>query len=147
MVNRSHNTKAIGQILNHPRVYGMVSDDCSPDPFLPPEGGFYIVNDAETGVVRLDQAGAMTCAAHIATLPVMRGKAKMFVKDALDWGFQNTLYTKVIALIPEFNRLAIKLCDDCGFSREGISTKSFLKNWKMHDQILFGITKTEFYGG
>jgi RimJ/RimL family protein N-acetyltransferase len=29
----------------------------------------------------------------------------------------------------------------CGFVKEGLLKKSFLKNWKLYDQEIYGITK------
>jgi len=146
VVFKTDDLKAVAKILNHPRVYGMISEDSAPVPFEPGPG-FYIMNEEETGVVRIDHATAISCSAHIAAMPSLWGKARGFTKDALSWGFNNTQYTKVIALIPSFNLLALSLCDDCGFLREGLITQSYLKNWEYHDQVVFGITKNQFYGG
>tara|TARA_Y100000310_G_scaffold136383_1_gene135236 strand:- start:29 stop:487 length:459 start_codon:yes stop_codon:yes gene_type:complete len=147
VVHKTNDMEGVAKILNHPRVYNMAADDLSPKPYIPDVSGFYIMNEGKTGVVRLDRAGAICCNAHIAALPELWGKGVEFAKEAISWGFKNTTYTKVVALVPEYNGLTLSLCDNCGFKREGLVTKSFLKNWKCHDQVLFGITKTEFFKG
>jgi len=145
MVYQTHDINAVDRILNHPRVYDSISDDSSPRPYFSPPEGFYIMDDTQAGVIALQKINGIACQAHIATLPEMWGRARAFVKEALCWGFVNTQYIKVVATIPEFNRPAMRLCHDCGFTIEGILTGSFLKDWKMHDQIIFGMTSAEIY--
>jgi len=134
---------AVAKILNHPKVYNMVSDDSVPFPYDPPPG-FWVTNKEETGVVRIDPLNGICCVVHIAAVPELWGNSMAFVSAALEWGLLNTGYNKVIAMIPEYNKLTIKLCLKCGFEQEGRIKKSFLKNWKFHDQLLFGLSKTDF---
>ena len=143
MVHRTSDLDVVGRILNHPMVYGMISDDTTPDPYEPVDG-LYIMNDEETGVVRIDPVNGICCIVHIATLPELWGTAESFVMEVIDWGINNTAYNKVIALVPEYNKLTLRLCLKCGFEQEGRIKKSFLKNWKFHDLVLFGLTKTDF---
>jgi RimJ/RimL family protein N-acetyltransferase len=58
--------------------------------------------------------------------------------------FQQTPCLKIVAIIPEFNRLMIKCVKDCGMKEEGILTSSFMKHFKMYDQYIYGITKGEY---
>jgi len=143
MVFRTKDLEVVSKILNHPDVYSRMFDDATPKPFKPVEG-FYVINQEYTGVVRVDQMNGICCFVHIATLPELWGKAYEFTIDVLKWGFVHTPFIKVIAIIPEFNRAAIGLCVRCGFEREGRIKKSFLKRWKMHDQVLFGLNKSDF---
>jgi len=138
---------AVAKILNHPKVFGMATDDTSPDPAVPDPDAFYIIDDEESGVVRVDHVNGVCCMVHIAALPNLWGRTKDFAKEALDWGFRNTGYMKVLAMVPVFNLLAIRLCKASGFKVEGHAKKSFLKNWELHNQILFGLTKSDFYKG
>jgi RimJ/RimL family protein N-acetyltransferase len=55
--------------------------------------------------------------------------------------FYNTSCLKIIAIIPEYNRLMRKAVQKAGLVQEGIITKSFLKWMKMHDMYVYGITK------
>lgn len=50
---------------------------------------------------------------------------------------------KIVAIIPEFNKLMINCLKKIGMKQEGIITKSFKKWMKLHDQIIFGMTKME----
>ena len=143
MVFRTKDLESVSKILNHPDVYSKMFDDATPEPIKPAEG-FYIINQEHTGVVRVDRMNGICCSVHIATLPELWGKAYEFTIEALGWGFENTSFIKIIAIIPEFNRPAMCLCSRCGFQREGWIKKSFLKRWELHDQILFGLNKSDF---
>ena len=143
VIYRSVDIDDISKVLNHPRVFHFLTDDLSPafyEPVISPQV-IYLMNKQKTGVVRIDPMNGVTCNAHIATLPEMWGDAVSFVKEALVWGFKNTKYLKVLAMVPEFNEHAIALMPKSGFVREGVLRKSFLKNWKLHDQIVFGLCK------
>jgi len=142
-VYRTIDVDAISNILNHPKVFNFITDDRSPDFFTPIVNPqiIYLIDDKKQGVVRIDPMNGIMCSVHIATLPDMWGNAVNFVKECLAWGWQNTTYMKVIAIIPEFNKHTISLATRSGFEREGVLRKSFLKNWKLHDQVVFGLCK------
>lgn len=57
--------------------------------------------------------------------------------------FYSTPCLKVVAIIPEFNRLMRRCVEKNGMKKEGILTKSYLKWSRLHDQIIYGITKGE----
>ena len=141
MVERTTDMEAVARIFNHPKVYEWISDDTSVPPFIPDPAQFYLMNEEKTGVVRLEHLNGITCMVHIGTLPELWGRATSFVKECRDWAFENTRYTKFVSLAPEYNRVAILFGRRCGFKVEGKITKSFLKNWKLHDQIVLGLSK------
>lgn len=146
MVSETQDTAAISNVFTHPKVYRHLIDDANskdPDGFSP-QAGLYIMNEKKTGIVMLAPVNGTCCSAHIATLPRLWGRARKFVREALTWGFNHTTYTKVIAFVPEFNRLTVSLCEDCGFELEGTIRKSFLKNYTYYDQFLYGMTKRDF---
>ena len=138
--------EAVSKIINHPEVYGWVSDDCSPDEYVPDARNLYIINDEGPAVIRVDHFNGVTCQVHTSTTPELSGPAKDFVAEAIAWGWENTRYSKIIYLVPSFNRLADRLCRSCGFKKEGIITKSFLKNFKLYDQVIYGMSKYEGEG-
>ena len=146
MIFQSIDKEAISKIYNHPKVYKWISDDCSPRPYEPVINNsfIYLIDETKNGVIRIEPVNSICCQVHTALSPEIWGKGFEFVKNATAWGFQNTRYMKIITLVPEYNRLAISLCKKCGFKQEGIIEKSFLKNWKLYDQILFGLTKKQF---
>ncbi len=141
MINRATDMEAVSRIFNHPKVYEWVSDDSAIPPYIPDPSHFYVMNEEKTGVARIDQLNGVTCIIHIATLPEMWGRATTFVKEGIVWLFKNTRYLKIVSLAPECNRVAIMFGKRCGFKIEGKITKSFLKDWVLHDQIIFGLSK------
>lgn len=141
MVKRTDDMEAVSRILNHPKVYEWISDDTSIPPCTPNPNNFYVMNEEKTVVVRIDQLNGITCMVHIAAIPELWGKTASFVKEGVAWVFKNTTYSKIISLASEHNRAAIALGKRCGFKVEGKITKSFLKNWVLHDQIIFGLSK------
>ncbi len=133
----------ISRVFNHPKVYPFITDDLSPqfyEPVLHPQIQ-YLVDESQEGVIRVDPLNGIACTVHIATTPKMWGRAHDFVKEAIQWGFANTTYQKVVAMVPAFNDHTLKLVRDVGFAQEGVLKKSFLKSWKHHDQIVFGLFK------
>ena len=134
---------AVAKIINHPRVYDHLTDDLSPEVYVPDSSRIYIINEEATGVIRLDPLTGTCCLVHIAAMPELWGKTKEFVREVIEWGWANTCYSKAQSLTPVFIPLAIRLAKSCGFKQEGILKKSYLKNFKLYDQVLLGLSKYE----
>lgn len=145
MVYNCINKAVIENIILHPKVITWLTDDNSKhyDVVIHPQI-YYLVNEANTGVIRVDPMNSVTCSVHIATLPELWGNGHAFVQEALDWGFANTLYQKIVGIIPVYNEKVIKLVKDFNFKQEGVLTKSFLKNWVLADQLIFSLNKGDF---
>ena len=141
MINRATDMEAVSRIFNHPKVYEWVSDDSAIPPYIPDPGHFYLMNEEKTVVGRIDQMNGVTCIIHIASFPEMLGSVYPFMIEGRDWLFKNTSYVKIVGIVPEYNKAAIALGKRCGFKIEGKITKSFLKDWVLHDQIIFGLSK------
>jgi RimJ/RimL family protein N-acetyltransferase len=133
----------ITAMVNSPEIYRWLTDDLSPEVFVCDEA-LYLTNADRSGIVKIEQMNGVTAQVHIAVFRRLLGRTGEFVKDVLEWGFNNTTFMKVITFVPAYNRLALKLAQRSGFKEEGIVTKSFLKEWVLHDQYVYGITKEEF---
>lgn len=103
----------------------------------------YLTDEKEQGIIRIDALNGITGSVHIATIPEMKGRAYKFAEEAKEWVFKNTQYMKIVAMVPVFNNLTINLAKRVGFKEEGVLKKSFLKNWKLHDQLILGLSKGE----
>jgi len=57
--------------------------------------------------------------------------------------FSQTPCLKIIAIIPEFNKLMRKCVQSIGMKQEGVIKKSYLKRMRLHDQYLYGISKSD----
>lgn len=116
--------KAILSLLNHEWI-GVVEDDQI-------QGLFVLITQNSKSVE-----------IHTCLLPTLRGsKAIEAGKLILSLIFKN--YEKVISWIPENNRKAKLFSLRLGFEIEGINRASFLKNGKLQDQFLVGLTKGEY---
>jgi RimJ/RimL family protein N-acetyltransferase len=72
------------------------------------------------------------------------GKGVEISKLVRDVIFNSTQCLKLVAIIPEFNRITRRCVKKCGGEREGVLTKSYLKWARLHDQIVYGLTKGEY---
>lgn len=145
MIYNCINKTIIESIVLHPKVMTWLTDDNSKhyEVVIHPQV-YYLVNEENSGVVRVDPMNSVTCAVHIATLPSLWGHGHEFSQEVLEWIFKNTRYQKVVGIIPAYNDRVIKLVKDFNFKQEGLLTKSFLKNWVLADQIIFGLNKGDF---
>ena len=146
MIFNCQNEEDILRIWTHPKVLEMISDDLCPRCVRPPIASplLYLMNEAKTGVIMVVPVNGVTCVVHTACLPELWGKTSEFIRDCIDWGMDNTRYQKIITYIPAFNKLAIRAAKRAGFEQEGLVKQSFLKNWKLYDQYLFGLTKIDY---
>ena len=148
MIKICEDEKPIFEIMNHPKIFDMSSDDLSQKPFIPDMShAIYLINEEETGMASVVPISGVLCQVHVAVLPELWGGAVDFFKEAFKFGFEHTCFQKVMALVPEYNRLTIRIAGKVGMVQEGKLTKSFLKNWELHDQIIFGLNKIDFLAG
>ena len=141
MIKRTTDMELISKILNHPQVFDWITDDVSPCPCVPNPNHLHLVDETGTMLLTATHVNGITCEVHIAALPESWGRAVSFFKECISWGFENTRYTKVIGFTPAYNRAALALAKRAGFKEEGRIKNSFLKNWELHDQIVFGLSK------
>lgn len=71
------------------------------------------------------------------------GMGKDMCLESARFLFRNTPCIKLVAIIPEFNKLMRKCVINGGMTQEGKLTKSFVKGMKTHDQYIYGITRGE----
>lgn len=57
--------------------------------------------------------------------------------------FNNTQFRKIVSLVPTYKRHVIRYAELLGMRLEGINRKSYLKNGKIYDQWMYGITSSE----
>jgi RimJ/RimL family protein N-acetyltransferase len=139
---------AVNQIILNEFIQDDISDDLTKNmklTYLPNHVewlGVY-VDDKLKGLYLLIAQNSITAEIHTCLLPDVRGvKAIQAGKALLLHLFSK--YKKAISYIPEYNKKATLYASMLGFKIEGINRESFLKNGKIHDQYLVGITKGEF---
>ena len=93
------------------------------------------------GLFMLVPQNAVTAEIH--TCLLLRGKEAFQAGELLlDYLFNN--YQKAISYTPSTNKKALFYALRLGFKKEGVLTQSFLKNGKLLDQTLVGLTKGEY---
>ena len=135
--------EAIKRIFNDKRIYDYLVDDLTPEDIEPPQGCVYLLSEDGDGLVMVIPRNSVEAEVHIAVLPEARHRAFYYGKKALDWIFEQNVH-KVTAMIPQTNQQVYKYCLKLGFQQEGVNRMSFLKDGKLQDQWLIGLTKEEW---
>lgn len=135
---------AIKKIFSDESVFDLLTDDNTPRDFEVPQGVGYLLSDERDGVVMLVPRNSVEVECHICVLPSAKHKAYYYGERSLAYLFKETNCQKATAMIPEHNKQVYKYCMKLGFKQEGVNRKSFLKNGKLQDQNLVGLTKEEW---
>ena len=153
IIERTYDKELIERIATHPKIYKHGADDYSPsieeysaevwvsNPHCIALVGW--VEDNPVGAVLGHMRNGVTCEVHICVLPDYWSDSTLFAGDAVQWLFDNTGILKLVANIQANNMFAFKLARKVGFSLEGISRLSFLKNGILLDQYMFGLSKED----
>ncbi len=139
----------IRSILTDPSVYESSRADgaLAPAEFKPceHEGVWYALvlrESAPVGVWMLVPHSAICYEIHTALLPVVRGKDAVIAAQLMkQWVWDNTPCLRLITNVPAFNRRTAMFCRIVGMKQFGLNEKSFMKNGRLHDQLMFGISK------
>lgn len=148
-VEPTQDSELISSCIRHPRVWPSVSDDGSPlkETFSPvfSESIVYLAafdRGEFFGIFMLHAHNFICWEVHTCLLPSSWGeKAKRFASLCIDWIFSNTECKRLITNVPSNNVLALRLAKLSGMKEFGVNEKSFMKNGKVLDQIILGISK------
>ena len=143
----------VHRILKHPDIWGVITDDgaCSKEEFDMTEvlknDKVYVLLPEENILFLFFPVNAITWDGHINALKDSRGeKARQATIDVMEYMFTKTPCQKIIVYIAEIFSKVISHVIRCGFGQEGCLIGSYLKNGKIYNQHILGITKTEFHG-
>jgi len=145
---RSFDYRLIRHILTHPMIYRHITDDHSPPPeqYAPieSEGVWYILafEDEEIlGAWILHPQNSICWEIHTCLLPHAWGTPALIAGRMLpDWIWEHTPCRRVITNVPVFNRVALAYAQRVGMAQYGVNPASFLKDGKLWDQVLLGIS-------
>ena len=138
----------INEIILNPFVQDDIADDSSMGVSIleiPSHMRFIGVydNDILCGLYMLVPQNCATVEVHTCLLPLLRGrKAIQAGRLIIEYMFDQ--YKKIISWIPVDNKKAELYSKLLGFKIEGISRESYLKNGKLQDMKLVGITIGEY---
>ena len=145
--------EAVNRIMRHPDIYPKSIDDgYSQDantfdagPALENAGMYFLgwrVDEAWAGLWMFKPWNTTTFEIHTCILRPYRGKAAIHAaKDAGSWMFENTECRKIVTLVPEDNKPALRYALAGGMEKEGLIKNSILKDGDLLDQTLLGIGK------
>ena len=142
---RTTDLELVRTILIHPKIYPLIGDDFAPtrERFTPNADPRIWYVTAPGGLFTFLPDSEVCWQGHVAFLPESWGRiARAAGKAILPWLWENTPCRRVIASIPAFNRLAVRYSSRVmGMRIMGMNEKSFLKNGRMWDQVLLGISR------
>ena len=136
-------------VFTHPDVWDWVSDDdCVKDDYQPTIHQLitYLAPELDgvpIGCLMLVRCNAVTVELHTAILPEYRGKCIGEVFKALMAWLDDSQFSRIRTWVPDWNKAAYIAAKRVGFELVGTETKAFLKDEKLHDLHLFGVTKCQ----
>lgn len=146
---RSFDYPLIRAILTVPAIWRHISDDGSPAPadYQPIESEllwYVLVWDEKEllGLWMFHPHNTVCWEVHTALLPNAWGeRARQAARQMTDWIWAHTPCCRIITNVPETERIALKFALAAGMEEYGRNPRSFLKDGRLLDQILLGISK------
>ncbi len=141
----------VKQIVTTPYIWRQISDDFdgSPEQYeaaVHAQVRYVLVkDDAETlGLLIFNLHGSICWEATIMMLPLGRGRAVETVKAGIRWIFTETKCLRIISRALTSNRLALRMNQAAGFKQYGLNPGCVMRNGKLEDYALFGVSKRDF---
>ena len=101
-----------------------------------------VVDGKQIGFFLFTPENRITYDVHTHILKEWRGKTALnSAREAMKWIFKNTNYLKLVCNVPKCFPNVIKFVETVGFHGEGISRKSYMKDNKLIDRLMFGFEK------
>ena len=146
IITQTQNIGDIKGILCHPEIYDRIAEDGMPnwEDYEPDiDGVMCVMDENKIGVMLYHWVNGITLECHIQILPEYRKEANKFCQLALQWAWDNTKATKIVAQIPELYPDVVKFAYKNGFQLEGMNEKSYMKNGKIYSQMYLGLIRPE----
>lgn len=148
-VERTTDYEAIRKLATHPAVFSKICDDFSNDPrgwqaTRHPAMVYLLArNEGQPiGFAAFFPKNAICWEMHFAFLPSAYGSAaEQALRSMFDWIWTYTRCVRIVGEICRENRLAIRFALRCGVELCGIHARSRMKNGKLQDQVILGISK------
>lgn len=145
---RCFDSALVRHIITHPDIWRHVTDDSAPSAecYQPPDPTlvhYLIVRDGDEilGLFMLHALNSVCWEIHTCLLPWAWGSRAMEAGCLVsEWVFEHTGCRRIVTNVPVYNRLALAYAKRAGLVEYGCNPASFLKDGKLHDQILLGIS-------
>lgn len=156
-IERTFDAEIIKSVMLHPDIWETCAEDGQHPAMFEPETEAdcwlnVLRGTSLVGMYNVHAHNSVTLEIHAQILPEYREEcAKESSRQVLQWILDNAPeYQKVIAQIPTLYPNVKHFTMNAGFQEEGINRLSYMKNGKLYNQWLLGITKPEieaFLGG
>ena len=148
---RTHDFELVRQVFTHPAIYRYMGDDYAPTPeafevHTHPCIWYVEARDADglLGIVSFVPQSRVCWEMHLALLPEARGKrSRELGRLIYRWVFANTECRRIVAGIPETNRLAIAWARRAGMVEFGRNQAAFLTGGRLVALVLVGMSPTQ----
>lgn len=147
-LERTRDMQLVAEILSHPAIWPHIHEDGTDEAAPHDLDGFHwlLVSDgAPAGVFLAHPRSAACYEVHTCLLPRIWGAgAARAAQLLLEHLFQVVGCEKVVTNVPTYNRPALRFAKASGMKVEGNNRSSFLRNGRLEDQIMLGITRKEW---
>lgn len=145
---RTADLTLVREVVTHPRVWPWVSDDFSgvPEAWRPlehPAIWYVVVLDGEEllGLLTFIPQSTVCWEFHTCMLPIAGSKrAHEAILGSIRWIWEWTACRRAVTNVPVFNRQALRCARAIGLEEIGMNRKSYMKDGRLHDQVLFGLS-------
>lgn len=146
---QTRDVRFVSAVYTLPSVWPWIGDDFAPerstfeandDPRI-----VYLLcrEEGPVGLFTFLPQNAVCFEGHIILLPKRKTPGHVILRGALDWMFANTTAQRIVGAVPAYNRLTVNLVQRARMTQYGVNPKSFMKNGKLEDLVLFGASKGE----
>lgn len=148
-VNRTWIGAPVKQVIAE--VWDYITDDSEMtleeyEPRIDSDSRWYVSSqDGQiVGVFWMRRVNHVTWEAHANVRPKFWGdrNGTEHCRKAIAKMMEDTGALKVVALIPTCAKPVMRMAEEIGFVREGVSVRSWQKNGKLYDVVHYGITRT-----
>ena len=140
----------VNSVLRHDTIYPFIADDMFPpvdefslEPLLINPGVYFLTTNKYTVFVAIPIINNFVYEFHVNMIaPEGRGKVAVeSTKEAVNYLFFGTHCLKLVSFIPVIYENVVKFACANGEQIEGTIKDAYLKNGKLYDMYLLGVTK------
>ena len=147
-LERTHDMELVAAIMGHPSIWPHIHEDGTTGPAPVDHELFYwllVSDDAPAGVFLVHQRTSHCYEMHTCLLPRIWGAgADKAAKLLGDHVFYVMNGAKLVTNVPANNRRALRFAQSNGMQIEGNNRASFMRNGRLEDQIMLGLTVEEW---
>lgn len=142
IVERVYEKERIHKVLKDPEIFARIAEDgIDIDEYEAPDDAIYVMDESSTCLMIYHSQNSITLECHVHVLKEFRHIAMDFGQAALDWAWNNTKASKIVAQIPEIYPDVVKFALKNGFEIEGLNENSYIRDNKIYSQVYLGLMR------